>query len=94
MASALDYNRYYTFLEASQAIGVSLAWVERHVGNAMKTGLIANLGTKAEPCVRGADLKTICMKRWSELETEHRWRAFERVRAREQGREEAEEEIL
>jgi hypothetical protein len=84
MAEALDYSRLYSFQEAADAIGVSLAWTERWVGHAIKSGIVMNLGTKHTPKVTGSDLKRICMKRFAELETELRWRAFERIREREQ----------
>ncbi len=84
----LEYSRLYDFPEAAKALGVSLQWVERWVGNAIKTGMITSKNGKDTPVlVSGADLKTVAMKRWSQLESELHWRAFERVRAREQGRE-------
>jgi transposase len=86
VATQLEYSRYYTFPEAAAALGVSLEWVDRWVGNAIKQGLIASKnGHDAPVLVSGADLKKVCMKRYAQLETELHWRAFERVRARERG---------
>ena len=82
----LEYSKLYDFPQAAQALGVSLAWVERWVGNAIKQGVISNKGAKEDPIlVNGADLKKVAMQRWQQLESELQWRAFARVRAREQG---------
>jgi len=90
----LEYSKLYDFEQSAKALGVSLAWIERWVGNAIKQGLISNKGAKEDPTlVNGADLKKVAMKYWSQLSTELQWRAFERVRARERG-EPIEEEIL
>jgi transposase len=86
MASGLEYSKFYTYEESAKVLGVSLAWVERWVGNAIKTGMIISKNGKKEPVlVSGADLKKVAMKRWAQLEAELQWRAFERVRARERG---------
>ncbi len=84
--AALEYSRLYDFPQAAKALGVSLEWVTRWVGNAIKTGMISSKNGKDSPIlVSGSDLKTVAMKRWAQLESELQWRAFERVRARERG---------
>ncbi len=85
MAQTLDYSGLYDFDQAATALGVSRAWVEKYVGNAIKQGLITSMNGKEEPIlVTGAALKKIAMQRWAQLETELRNQAFLRVRARDQ----------
>lgn len=84
--ASLEYSRLYDYPQAAKALGVSLEWVQRWVGAAIREGLISNKGAKEDPIlVTGAALKQVAMKRWQQLETELQWRAFERVRARERG---------
>ncbi len=86
MAQQLEYSRLYNFEESARALGVSLEWVERWVGGAIKQGLISNKGAKEDPVlVSGSDLKKVAMQRYAQLETELRNQAFLRVRARERG---------
>ncbi len=91
--AALEYSRLYDFPQAARALGVSLAWIERYVGNAIKQGMISNKGAKEDPTlISGNDLKIVAMKQWNALEAELQTRAFERVRMRERG--EIIEEVL
>ncbi len=86
MAANLEYSKYYTMEQAAKAIGVSTEWAERWLGAALKEGIISNGNGKDKPVlISGADIKKVCMKRWQQLESELSWRAFARVRAREQG---------
>jgi transposase len=87
MVGNLEYSKLYTFEEAAKVLGVSLKWTQRWVSNAISTGMISNKNGKDEPVlVSGADLKTVAMKRWAQLESEYHWNAFNLQRAREQGR--------
>ncbi len=89
----LEYSRTYSFAQAAEAIGVSLAWIERWVTHAINNQLVLNHGSEKNPKITGSDLKKICMTRYAELESEYHWRAFERVRAREHGVSFEEEEV-
>lgn len=81
--ATLEYSRLYDFPHAAKALGVSLEWVEKHVGNAIKQGMISNKNGKERPVlVSGNDLKTVAMKRYSQLEAELLRQAAIRIQAR------------
>ena len=75
---ALQADHYYSYQEAAYALDLSLAWVKKHVGGAIKRGLILNLGDNYEPRVRASDLMAVVTRRLRELMDRHPDSLFQR----------------
>ncbi len=81
--ASLDYSRYYTYEEAAKALGVSVEFAQKWIDHSIKQGLVTNGNGKDKTVmVSGASLKTICMKRYAQLEDELRNQALKRIQAR------------
>ncbi len=82
---AINPTETYNAKSGAVALNTSEEWVAKWIARGVQRGLFAEQGRKGSGEVLGRDLITICRKFFADYESEVRWNAFNKQRARERG---------